>query len=238
MSNILPTDRTTRALRKIALAHLKSEGYDVQRAPSSQFARVQQVYIISRGGETRIASLRTSTTGWLGFRRDGNTFPVLNGVDSVFHIFLHADRRHFAVSLLPAVSVRSALDAKMAQDRASTTSLDEEGEEITVPGREPGDIVWFNAVALADLCQQDYFVLRGVHPIPEEFVGASNEPEDEADDGVDPIQAALGLPDWMWDAVQDRAKAAAVSPDVVIRVLLGDHLSAATRAPLPVALGA
>lgn len=235
MSNILPTDRTTRALRKIALAHLQAEGYDVQRAPSSQFARVQQVYLVSRGGQTRIVGLRTSTTGWLGFRRDGNTFPVLNGIDSVFHIFLHADRRHFAVSLLPATSVRSALDAKLAQDRAPTLHYDEDGVETLTPGREPGDIVWINAVSLADLCEQDYFVLRSVHPIPEAFVGASNDPEDE---DLDPIQAALGLPDWMWAAVQDRANRACVAPDVVIRVLLGDHLAAGTQAPLPVSLGA
>lgn len=235
MSNILPTDRTTRALRKIALAHLQAEGYEVKRAPSAQFARVQQVYLVSRGGQTRIASLRTSTTGWVGFRRDGNTFPVLVGIDSVIHIHLHADRRHFALSLLPATSVRDSLDSQMAYDRAPTVHYDEDGVETVTPGREPGPIVWINATSLVDICEQDYFLMRGVHPIPEEFVGSSNEPEDE---DVDPIQAALGLPDWMWQAVQDRADRTDVSPEVVIRVLLGDHFAAGTQTPLPVQLGA
>lgn len=234
MSNILPTDRTTRALRRIALAQLRAEGYEVQRAPSSQFARVQQVYFVSRGGQSRIVALRTSTTGWLGFRRDGNTFPVLVGIDSVIHIYLHADRRHFALSLIPATSVRSCLDVRMAMDRAPTLHCDEDGVETVTPGREPGPIVWINATSLVDICDQDYFLMRGVHPIPEEDVGSSNEDEDE---DVDPIQAALGLPDWMWQAVQDRATRAVVSPEVIIRVLLGDHLAAETQAPLPVALG-
>jgi hypothetical protein len=219
MSNSTPTDLTTRALRAVAISHLYENGYAVERAPASQFALQQQVYIVSKAGQTRIVALRTSKTGWIGFRRDGNTFPVLSGIDSVLHVYLHQNRQFFAVTLLPAVDVRSALDLRVT--------------EAVAMDREPSPIVWINAVELADVCLQDYFVLAGVHPIPESFVGASNEPDD-----ADPIQAALGLPDWMWQEIQDRANRAVVSPEVIIRVLLGDHLAAATQAPLPVALGA
>jgi hypothetical protein len=219
MSNSTPTDLTTRALRAVAISHLHECGYTVERAPASQFALQQQVYIVSKAGQTRIVALRTSKTGWIGFRRDGETFPVLTGIDSVLHVYLHPNRQFFAVSLLPAVDVRSALDLRMI--------------EVALSGREPGPIVWINAVELADSCAQDYFVLAGVHAVPDSFV-ADN---DEADD-VDPIQAALDLPEWLWQAIQERSLAARVEPETVIRILLADHFAAATQAHLPVRLGA
>jgi hypothetical protein len=217
MSNILPTDHTTRALREMAIAHLRADGYNVARA--KDFALQQQVYVLIKGGQTRIVALRTSTTGWLGFRRDGNTFPVLTGIDSVLHVYLRQNRQFFDLSLLPTTDVRWAVDQRMAEFRGG--------------GREPGDIVWINAVGLKEVAAQDYFVLSATYPIPESFVGASNKPDD-----LDPLQAALDLPEWLWQAIQERSLRARVEPETVIRILLADHFAAATQAPLPVALGA
>jgi hypothetical protein len=219
MSNILPTDNTTRALRDMAIAQLRADGYTVERAPAAQFALQRQVYLVSKDGASRMVALRTSTSGWIGFRREVNGFPVLDGIDSVLHVRLSPTRDGFWFTLASVGFVREALSQRIKGDEAR--------------GREAGPIVWLDGdIFHGDGSGDGRFIMPRYYPL----VNAPTVEGDEAE--VDPIQAALGLPDWMWQAVQERAAQVDVSPEVVIRVLLGDHFAAATQSPLPVRLGA
>jgi hypothetical protein len=208
---------STRALRSMAIGQLYDAGYAIQRAPADQFTLQRQVYVISKGGASRTVALRTSNTGWIGFRREGEDYPVLDGIDSVLHVHLRPALGNFALKLTAVAYVRHLLDLRIRVLQAGKKHI--------------GDIIWVSAELLSTDYVDDGFLPPAVYDVSADLVG--NQPDD-----ADPIQAALGLPDWMWQEIQDRANRAVVSPEVIIRVLLGDHFAAATQAPLPVSLGA
>lgn len=219
MSNILPTDNTTRALREMAIAQLRANGYTVERAPSAQFTLQRQVYLVSKDGATRLIALRTSTSGWIGFRREGPEFPVLAGIDSVLHVRLSPTRDGFWFTLASVGFVLETLNQRIKGDEAR--------------GRETGPIVWLDGdIFHGDGSGDGLFILPCYYPL-------SVAPSVEGDETEgDPIQAALDMPDWLWQAIQERAERARVAPETVIRILLADHFAAATQAPLRAPLGA
>lgn len=230
---------STADLRAAAIAEFRRLGATVERVKDDQFSLVAQVYRISRDGVSKTVALRTSFTGWFGAvcattdDADPMIYGTLSEVDAVALVYAPAQNRAQFV-IVPAAEAINGFE----MHRNAVTA--NKGRYFG-----PGDQVW---APMEALCQRfedangRLNLMQGLVGIRSNMHGFPLDPNaDLATPEVadpDPIQAALGLPDWMWAAVQDRALAVGVAPDVVIRVLLGDHLAAGTQAPLPVSLGA
>ena len=213
MSDSLPLDGTTRALRAMAIDQLRADGYSVSRADARYFSLLRQVHVIAKDGDSRRAAIRTSTTGWIGFRREGDSFPSLDGVDSVLHVRLHASRQFFEFNMVPVDFVLELLDMQL---RAAAAQK-----------KTPGPIIWISGDSFHADATDDDFVLPLTYPV----AGVSPDDEDlAAPESLDPIPAALGMPDWMWSEILDRANRAVVSPEAIIRVILGDHFARGAQA--------
>lgn len=231
---------STADLRASAIAEFRRLGATVERVKDDQFSLVAQVYRISRDGVSKTVALRTSFTGWFGAicasETDPTAYNTMSEVDAVALVYAASPARAQFVIVPSAMALAGfEVHRNTAVSKGRTFRTGDQVwaplESLTRLGDSAGKLDLMQAL-MGFRSLMHGFALDWT---PVDAVAALTE-----DDGVDvdPIQAALGLPDWMWAAVLDRSNRIGVAPDVVIRVLLGDHLAAGTQAPLPVSLGA
>jgi hypothetical protein len=228
---------STADLRSAALAELRRLGATVERVKDDQFNLVAQVYRISyEGFRPYTVALRTSLNGWFGAACTSDvepmTYNTLSNVDIVILVYATApDRAQFTVESAANAIAGFERQREYGKTKGKTYGC---GDQVWAPM----DVLTAFGDPQENLALA--FAVTGVSTHMHNF--STNPPAAPrlvtAKPDVDPIQAALGLPDWMWQAVQERATLAGVEPKVIIRVLLGDHFAAATQSPLPVRLGA
>jgi hypothetical protein len=192
----------------MALAQLRSDGYTVTRAPAAQFSLLRQIYIVSKGDASRSVALRTSTTGWIGFRRDGDRFPTLDGVDSVLHVNLRPTRDSFWFKLVPVGFVVEYLRLVMA---------------VHVAKKKPSEpIIWIAGDIFHADATDDDFIPPLLHFLPD----GKTDDEDADPEQIRPeFATALGMPDWLEAVILERSMMAVTSPEDLLRTILVDHFA-------------